>query len=39
MPGGAKLSLVPVNTRTWQAHIPTDAPSVVKALLALVKAA
>jgi hypothetical protein len=39
MPGGAKLSLVPVNTRTWYAHIPTDAPPVVKTLLALVKAA
>jgi curved DNA-binding protein CbpA len=39
MPGGAKLSLVPVNTRTWHAHIQTDAPPVVKALLALVKAA
>ena len=39
MPGGAKLTLVPVNTDTWQAHVPTDAPPVVRQLLARVKSA
>jgi hypothetical protein len=33
MPPGPKLIVVPVNTRTWSAHIPTDAPPQVKALL------
>jgi hypothetical protein len=33
MPAGGKLIMVPVNTRTWSAHIPNDAPPVVKALL------
>jgi hypothetical protein len=33
MSGGGKLVLVPVNTRTWSAHVPTDAPPVVKSLL------
>ncbi|HXH25723.1 MAG TPA: J domain-containing protein [Vicinamibacterales bacterium] len=33
VPGGGKLVLVPVNTRTWSAHVPTDAPPVVKSLL------
>ena len=33
MPAGAKLVMVPVNTRTWSAHIPNDAPPVVKALI------
>ena len=32
MPAG-KLIMVPVNTRTWSAHIPHDAPPAVKALL------
>lgn len=32
MPAG-KLVMVPVNTRTWSAHIPNDAPPAVKALL------
>ena len=32
MPAG-KLVIVPVNTRTWSAHIPNDAPPAVKALL------
>jgi hypothetical protein len=36
---GGKLIMVPVNTRTWSAHIPTDAPPVVKALLARLKSA
>jgi len=33
MPAGGKLVMVPVNTRTWSAHIPNDAPPVVKALI------
>ncbi len=33
-----KMIVVPVNTRSWSAHIPTDAPPVVKALLARLKA-
>jgi curved DNA-binding protein CbpA len=34
MPPGLKLVVVPVNTRTWSAHIPTDAPAQVKPFLA-----
>jgi hypothetical protein len=34
MPAGPKLVIVPVNTRTWAAHVPTDAPPQVKAFLA-----
>ena len=33
MPVG-KIVMVPVNTRTWSAHVPNDAPPAVKALLA-----
>lgn len=33
-PSGTKVVVVPVNTRTWSAHIPTDAPPQVKAVLA-----
>jgi hypothetical protein len=33
MPSGVKLVVVPVNTRTWAAHIPTDAPPRVIAFL------
>lgn len=33
MPAGGKLVMVPVNTRAWTAHIPNDAPPVVKAVL------
>jgi hypothetical protein len=33
IPGGGKLVLVPVNTRTWAAHVPNDAPAVVKSQL------
>ena len=33
MPAGGKLVLVPTNTRTWQAHVPNDAPPVVHALV------
>ena len=34
MPPGLKLVVVPVNTRTWSAHVPTDAPAQVKQFLA-----
>ncbi len=33
MPPGLKLVVVPVNTRTWSAHIPTDAPAQVRTFL------
>jgi curved DNA-binding protein CbpA len=33
-PANTKVVVVPVNTRTWSAHIPTDAPPQVKAVLA-----
>ena len=33
-PAGPRVVVVPVNTRTWSAHIPTDAPPQVKAVLA-----
>ena len=36
---GCKLIMVPVNTRTWSAHVPTDAPPVVKSLLTRLKSA
>jgi hypothetical protein len=39
MPAGGKLTLVPVNTRTWNAHVPNDAPPVVKSLLNRLKSA
>jgi hypothetical protein len=39
MPAGGKLTLVPVNTRSWSAHVPTDAPKVVKSLLDRLKTA
>ena len=32
-----KLVMVPVNTRTWNAHIPNDAPPLVKALITRLK--
>jgi hypothetical protein len=32
-----RLLLVPVNTRSWSAHVPTDAPPVVKSLLKRLK--
>ena len=34
-----KLLLVPINTRSWNAHVPTDAPPVVKSLLKRLKSA
>jgi hypothetical protein len=33
LPGGGKLIMVPVNARSWAAHVPNDAPPVVKSLL------
>jgi len=38
-PTTTKLLMVPVNTRTWTAHVPTDAPPLVKSLLARLKSA
>ena len=37
VPAGGTLFMVPVNTRTWVAHVPADAPPVVKSLLARLK--
>lgn len=37
MPAGGKLIMVPVNTVNWAAHIPTDAPDVVRSLLTRLK--
>jgi len=39
MAAGGKLTLVPVSTRSWSAHVPTDAPPVVKSLLERLKSA
>jgi hypothetical protein len=36
---GAKLVVIPVNSRSWHAHIPTDAPPVVKSLVERLKSA
>ena len=36
---GGKLFMVPVNTHTWAAHVPNDAPPVIKSLLARLKSA
>lgn len=33
-----RLFLIPVNTRSWSAHIPNDAPPVVRSLVARLKA-
>jgi len=38
-PTSTRLLMVPVNTRTWNAHVPTDAPPLVKSLLARLKSA
>lgn len=38
MPGGGRLVLVPVNTKDWNAHVPNDAPDVVKSLLSRLQA-
>ena len=37
MPAGGRLVMVPVSTRDWSAHVPTDAPPVVKAILTRLK--
>jgi len=37
MPAGGRLVMVPVSTRDWSAHVPTDAPPVVKSLLGRLK--
>jgi hypothetical protein len=37
--GAGKVVVIPVNTSTWNAHVPTDAPPVVKSLLAKLKQA
>jgi hypothetical protein len=34
---GGKLVLIPVSTRDWSAHIPTDAPDVCRSLLTRLK--
>jgi len=39
MPAGGKLIMVPVNTRNWHAHVPADAPPVVKSLVTRLKSA
>jgi hypothetical protein len=39
MPAGGKLFMVPVNTRNWNAHVPADAPPVVKSLVTRLKTA
>jgi hypothetical protein len=39
MPAGGKLVMVPVSTRDWNAHVPTDAPPAVKSLLGRLKTA
>jgi hypothetical protein len=38
-PAGGKLVVIPVNSRSWHAHIPTDAPPVVKSLVERLKSA
>ena len=37
--GNKPLVMIPLDTRNWNAHVPTDAPPVVKALLARLKSA
>ena len=34
---GAKITLIPVDARVWNAHMPLDAPAVAKTLLARLK--
>jgi curved DNA-binding protein CbpA len=34
---GAKLTLIPVDARVWNAHMPLDAPAIAKTLLARLK--
>jgi hypothetical protein len=35
---GGKLVLIPVSTKDWSAHVPTDAPDACKSILARLKA-
>ncbi len=39
MPAGGKLIMIPVSTSNWVAHVPTDAPPIVKSLLSRLKSA
>ena len=34
---GAKLTLIPVDARVWDAHMPLDAPEIAKTVLARLK--
>ena len=34
---GARLTLIPIDARVWDAHIPLDAPAIAKTLLARLK--
>jgi hypothetical protein len=34
---GAKLTLIPVDARVWDAHMPLDAPAIAKTLIARLK--
>jgi hypothetical protein len=38
-PTQTRLLMVPVNTRSWSAHVPMDAPPLIKSLLARLKSA
>jgi hypothetical protein len=38
-PAGGRMVVVPVNSRNWHAHIPMDAPPVVKSLVERLKSA
>ena len=31
---GTRLTLIPVDARNWEAHMPLDAPAIAKTLLA-----
>ena len=33
LPAGGRLVMVPLSTQTWNAHVPSDAPPVVRALV------
>jgi len=35
---GARLTLIPVDARVWDAHMPLDAPAIAKSLIARLKA-
>ena len=34
---GARLTLIPVDARVWDAHMPLDAPPIAKSLLTRLK--